>query len=661
MKKFLTFLIAIIVVFIALLITIKILLKPKEKYRQIYLVPANAAYIIETKNPFKSWEKIVYSDPWDLLSTNTFFAEVNKTVQHIDSTLGYKKWLFKLIGSPATTISCHKNKMGKYNFLYIIELGKFSEIHKLEHFFSSGLKNKMALTQRSYQNRTIYELFLKESGSYLFFFPFKNQLILSTDFYLIEASIKEMDQMTLGRDLSYMEIAQKIANRGIFRLYIQYSEFAKYIHSISGKTNTAMQSLFNTLIYSGFYFQMDDDGTLSLHGLSNTKDTVPHYLNALKHCGDGPFYNVGVIPETISAFVHMGFSDSDELYEQLQTNISTTQKAGYINRIEKIEKRLKINIKEHFFSWIDNEISIIQTPTSTSGSNDEFAVILKAKKSRLAQKNLNYITERIEQNMPVQFKSINYKDYTINYISIPGLFKLLFGNLLDKIEKPYYTIMDDFVIFSNHPQTLKKIIDCYLDRYTLSQSVNFYNFSKVFEKKAAVKLYVNLPEFYNNLSKHVSANLWQKIELNKDYLLSFPNLGIQVNEKDKLLLLDIYASFKEYVNPNSTLDFTISKPVNKDMDKEQPLIQIEENDTATIEETDVIVHDLDAKSQNAYYENGQLKVKMELKNGIKHGKYIEYYLDGTIKVQGKYRNGAQKGTWIYYTENGDIIRKASFD
>ena len=41
------------------------------------------------------------------------------------------------------------------------------------------------------------------------------------------------------------------------------------------------------------------------------------------------------------------------------------------------------------------------------------------------------------------------------------------GDFFGKIEKPYYTIIDDYVIFSNHPQTIKNIIDDYSNEATL--------------------------------------------------------------------------------------------------------------------------------------------------------------------------------------------------
>ena len=57
--------------------------------------------------------------------------------------------------------------------------------------------------------------------------------------------------------------------------------------------------------------------------------------------------------------------------------------------------------------------------------------------------------------------------------------------MLSKLDKPYYTIIDGHVIFSNHPQTIKNVIDDYVEENTLGKSIEYYNFSKQFEKNSS--------------------------------------------------------------------------------------------------------------------------------------------------------------------------------
>ena len=95
---------------------------------------------------------------------------------------------------------------------------------------------------------------------------------------------------------------------------------------------------------------------------------------------------------------------------------------------------------------------------------------------------------------------------------------MILGNLLSKLEKPYFTIIDRYVIFSNHPQTLKSIIDDYESGNTLVNSVEFYNFSKNFSRKQSVFLYIQTPLLFTNIEEFVGTQAWANMKKNKDYI-----------------------------------------------------------------------------------------------------------------------------------------------
>ena len=67
-----------------------------------------------------------------------------------------------------------------------------------------------------------------------------------------------------------------------------------------------------------------------------------------------------------------------------------------------------------------------------------------------------------------------------------------------------------------------------------------------------------------------------------------------------------------------------------------------------------------AKSFNKLYANGAVKFEVDLKDGLKHGRYTEYYSDGTEKITGRFRNDEQVGTWRYYNEEGKQVHRKRF-
>ena len=308
-------------------------------------------------------------------------------------------------------------------------------------------------------------------------------------------------------------------------------------------------------------------------------------------------------------------------------------------------------MEKNLLGWIDNEIALLQTKPSNLGRQNEFAVVFKAKNIKSAVENLETLTQQVKRNSPVKFKEINYKGHTINYLHIPGVFKFLFGKLLERLEKPYFTIIDKFVIFSNHPQTLKSIIDDRENENILAKTEDFNTFVGNFPGKSSVFLYFQPPVLFSNMKEFVSPQVWTKMNRNKEYMVCFPNIGINLENEKNLLKLDIFAQFNNQVEEFKPVNYMIEPLSFFYEDTIKPLPEIvEEEEPGYKPEMDI--KDLDASKHEEYYDNGNVKLSTGLKNGLKHGMYKEYYENGQLKVRGKYKNDKMDGTWKFYDENG---------
>jgi hypothetical protein len=55
-----------------------------------------------------------------------------------------------------------------------------------------------------------------------------------------------------------------------------------------------------------------------------------------------------------------------------------------------------------------------------------------------------------------------------------------------------------------------------------------------------------------------------------------------------------------------------------------------------------------------YYENGQLKLKSNYKNGEYEGEQLGYYKNGQLWVKINYKDGKLEGEFLVYNENGQL-------
>ena len=651
MKKILLFILLLLLIASAILIYF---LRTKSGMSSIYLVPDNAVMIVETKDPLKAWDKIVHSNAWNHYSKNEFFVELNNEILSYDSIVNSSKFFLKLIGEKPVIISQHPIGNNKYDFLYVIEAGKIAEYKNPAKLVSTALGSNYEISTREYKSYKILEVLDKEDKEYFFMAFVHGKLIFSWIPKLVEQSLDASETMLLGRDLAYLNVKSKISNNGLFSVYLVHKNLNKFVAALSPEARESFKNSTRGMLYTGISFDIDPGGKIELEGYSSLADTATDTYFDLLSKGSVKMASSNVIPDRIASLVNINFDDAGEYVEKSMKTLSDADYKEYTSNIKMVEKHLKINLEDNLYSWMDKEIVLLQTQPSNLGRSNEFAAIVHTSDSADAAKNLHFVWRQIKKNSPVKIKTVNYKGYPINYVAFPGIIKVLFGKALKKIEKPYITQAGDNIIISNHPQTIKNIIDDYLEGKTLNNSGSYSDFTNEFSDNTSIWIYVEPAIFYQNLKALVNNVTWQKIQKNKQYITCFDQAGLQINKSGDLLHFTLKTQYKVQAEDWKMPFYNSSEMIQLFNYAESA---DEDNKPASVEKDtvpEIFISDFDAKKYEEFYDDGTLKLSVEVKDGLKDGDLRVYYPSGELKIKGKFKDDHPSGKWKYYTEDGDV-------
>lgn len=632
-------------------------LRSTSGYRSIYFVPEDASIIIESKDPIDAWSKIVHSYAWEHYKTNPFLSEINADIESYDSIVNSSKLLLKLIGKKSVMISQHPLGNDQYDFIYIADIGKLAKFNKPEKIINSVLGKGYEVTSRTYKENKIVELLdIEDQDNYFLCFS-KGKIIFSFNPKLIEASIDASEKMTIGRDIKYLNIKSKLGNSGLFSVYIFHNNFTKFMSSFSPHSREKMDNYTKEMMYTGFCFDFSDEGLLSIEGYSSFSDAYDINYLSLMDNGKQELFSAPIIPQRVASLMKINFDDASDFFKNSMKQMGEEDYKEYMENIQKFEKKLKIKLDKNLFSWMDKEIVMVQTQPSNLGRDNEFAVVLHAKDSADATKNLQILWKQIKKNTPIKIKSVNYKGYTIDYIAFPGFIKLLFGKALKKIEKPYFSVLGDNVVLSNHPQTLKNIIDDNLTGNTFEQTQKYYDFDKHFESSTSIYMYFEPPVLYLNMKAFLSKETWSKFQKNKKYITCFSQGGIQLNKEDELLHYILNSQYQPEIDEMKVQYYNVGEIMSLFNIADQSQTN-EPKEVTTPADTvpKIIISDLDAKEYEEFYDNGQLKLSVEIKDGLKDGSLKYYHENGEIKIRGEYEDDEPTGKWKYYDEEGNLTK-----
>ncbi len=645
-------LLALLVLYLCYLAYIFIL-SPKNNLQSIYLIPKNAIFVIESERPVDSWKKISESDAWSHLRKNGYFSELTENIQKVDTVFNNNHKLFEFFDGRSLFISIHMVSKKDYGIFYVLDLKKIAKLNLLKTYLNSLLNENYSMSKRTYHNHEIVEVYDRNNKETMSLAFIKNQLVASYTHTLVEASIDQYQEPSLGRDLDFLEINKKVGYEDLFRLYLQYDFLDDYYGRFSDQPSDWMNRVSGNFLFSGFHFDLDENSGITANGFTNISPTNHNYLEALQKSGTAERTIPSIAPKRTALYMSYGFDSFSEFYGNFEAvqQENPEQFENYQTGLQKVEKFLKINIKDNFVSWIGKEIALLQIQSSISTAKNDMALVLKTNNAENAKTHLDFVLKQVKKKSPVKFKAVDYKGYEINFLSIKGFFKILLGNRFNAFDKPYFSQIEDYVIFSNSPNTLKAIIDDFKSGETLSSSEDFQKFDQKFEKESSLFIYSHIPLLYDTMNALADIKTRTQLRKNKDFIICFPQVGFQLTPEDDLFQSRLVANYQDV------------EEVMKKSKEPKPKIQTQPKPALTdavFELKPIYPNDLNAKVFTKNYANGRIKFEVELKDGLKHGKYKAYYPDGEVQITGRFRNDVQVGTWRYYNQKGDQKIKKKF-
>jgi antitoxin component YwqK of YwqJK toxin-antitoxin module len=657
-KRILYGLLALLTLYLCYLAYIFIL-SPKTNLQSIYLIPKDAVFIIESERPVESWQQISESKAWQHLQGNAYFSELTENIQRVDTVFNDNHKLFEFFDGRSLFISVHMVSPKDYGLFYVLDLKRLAKLQLLKTYLNTLLNEGYVLSKRTYHEHEILEVHDRESKETMYLAFIKNQLVASYTHTLVEASIDQYQEPVLGRNLNFIEINQKVGHEDLFRLYVQYNYFDEYVKRFTDRPSDWVRRVSENFLFSGFYFDLDSKSTLTANGYTNISSVNEYYLEALQKSGTAERSIPTIAPKRTALYISYGFNSFPEFYQnfELAQQNDPKQFESYQQGIEKVEKFIKINVKENFVSWIGNEIAVLQIQSQISESKNDMALVLKANDADDAKRNLDFVVEQIRKKTPVKFKAVDYKGYEINFLSIKGFFKMLLGGRFNEFDKPYFTQIEDFVVFSDNPNTLKGIIDHFIEGAVLTASEAFRDFDEKFDSESTVFVYSNIPILYDNLYGLADATTKQKMRKNKDFIICFPQVGLQLTPEDDLFESRLVINYQDVEEVKRNNEFTAEKQHPNTQSK---ITSSEEITDAIFNLKPIYPNDLNAKSFSKLYANGATKFEVDLKDGLKHGRYTEYYPNGNERITGRFRNDIQVGTWRYFDKEGKLVHKKRF-
>jgi hypothetical protein len=607
----------------------------------IIAVPQNAALILQENNFSALYKKLSSTNIiWEELVNNTSSTKiVNEQIHYFDSIINQS---FKPLAKQPVLTSAHLSGANNFDFIFYINISyNFTKQELIQKIKNTTHTNP---TSRVYDDVNIYTSTIKNNKKIAFTF-YKNIFAFSYSTVLIEDVIRQLNSKTsLKSNSSFAKILNTSGQAEDGNIYINNTIFSKIVNqfispeaknytnnlgSYANWTELDIKTKPNSIMLNGFTLSKSNDKFLSLF-----KNQQPQQNQALD-----------ITPSNVAFFYHYGFSDAKAFFDQRKQLLkSKNQFFNYQKFIDQQNENYGIDIEEELLNNIGNELAVVITePLTTDFIKNQF-IIFKAKDLDKTITDLENMALKINDE-PYHFE--NFNELPIHKIDLKNVFSQLFGKPFFNISSPYYTIIDNFIIFSQTESAIKTFISDYTNNKTLAKNENFQNFSDNLSSDANLSVYINIARSVNLFKAYGKKDFAPLFDEKLELFRKFEAIAFQVNtEKNNLYYNNIYLKYNPIYKQDTRslwelqLDTTInSEPQlvkNHKSGAKEIFVQDEANKIYLISNTGKVIWSKQLQSkiigkthQIDVYKNNKLQLLFNTKNKIylldRNGNNVEKY------------------------------------
>ncbi len=477
-------------------------------------IPNNASVIFEFNND---------KDFYDIFAGNKLFSALIGQEKQ-DDLFALRKLLLqnpqiaKYFSSQDIYISLLPQKGNTIDFLFTASVSKEFQDEFLEQFAKQNPKG-MLITATSFAGKPGYQLYLSDLKK-RFYLLNKDDYSLSGSFSkeVIEAYAK-YDYRKVKDSLVLLPNQQRI--NSLANVYINYRylnalaeqifaaknpDFFKTFREMPAAAALSIDYKSDALIFNGTTQVQSNQAV----GYLNVFDDQQPIINRLKE----------IFPSTTAYFMNISVSNPIKFENRLSAALQVSGFAAESSTIlKKVKTQTGLRLQKEFGSLLSNEFAVI-----TTQYREKIGIVQVTDGIKLLALLTNL--SKMSSDNSGQF----------NFEKLP---QILLGDAFSVFKRPYFRVIDNYLIMANSESELASYYDTYFNRKFLPKTEGYNNFNNLLAQRSNISFFVRIkntmqlfkqdmrPAFFNDFNnsdpgwKNFYGASWQMSVSEKSFYTNF--------------------------------------------------------------------------------------------------------------------------------------------
>lgn len=298
-----------------------------------------------------------------------------------------------------------------------------------------------------------------------------NLVALSSSQEQITRFLTKKAKDTADEFADYINTSNRINKNSLAQLYIDFNKVPLLLKNVvAGKLNGELSVLNNQNAFAVLTYNYSKDKLL-LTGTTIAQEPNSYY-NLFSELNSVKTSIQNMLPENTSSYTIYAIDDYHSWRKNLSKWMDSKKDHKNTNQlIQDINTKYHLNLDEIFPKYFKNQMITFQLSTT-----EKIGAINLSNGDKLAQFLIDL--------------SSNYND-DIKVLKEDEILYAYFGQPFEGFKKPFYIIVDNYMVFANNASTLQAFLNNYDNNRLLINTPNYINASNQLPANSTISFYVD--------------------------------------------------------------------------------------------------------------------------------------------------------------------------
>jgi len=507
-------------------------------------IPTSAALVVSYPNMNETWGRFK-EQPYatDLLAISELHLFFTRNMW-LDSLLTNDQQIREMLQGAMFWSSYHQTNSDSLHIFHAISTNNYSD-SRTWNVLGAILSGFGTVTEQKIGEIGVKKLVVAKPYMVAYFATYRGLVLASSSLDLMRTSIAQLNGApSLLQDPYFQKLAASAGKNVDADVYINYRHLPEYLAGYLkpgvGKAPSMLGSLAD---WTELDVNLKEDG-FSFNGFSYVNDSLPQYLRLFLDQKPQSINFPQVLPSNTASFTFFGIEDAMSFstnYRKLLQDLGTLSHSQA--RLDSLNAAYDVDFEQNLIVWMGNEFGICVTEPPTSNFSERSFAVFKSRSSDLANRILGDLATRLCEKNSTRPETHEINGSVITKLEMEGALAAIFGDGFEHFQNPYFTVVNDYVIFGSSEVTLEEFVRYVQADRTLAKDLAFSDFAQNLGSSFNVFTYHHIARSHHVLDSYLNKRTIAALERNRDAVRKFEAVGSQITSSGNAFYSNIHLRY----------------------------------------------------------------------------------------------------------------------